>query len=504
MGLTWGAGHWLHFVHPDDLQDNLRLWQNSLDTGQPFEMEHRFRRADGVYRWHLSHVHSMRDENGQVAMWIGSNTDIEDQKQTQQEMERLIRLEQSARAAAEGANHAKDEFLTLVSHELRTPLTVILGWAAMLRSGRLNEVAIIRGLDAIEAGAKAQGQLIEDLLDVSRIASGKIRLTVRLVRLGSLISEVLDFVHPAAEAKGIAVSSHINLDVGLVAGDWNRLQQVVSNLLTNAIKFTPNHGKIEVGLIQVGQQAQLTVSDNGQGIDGEFLPYVFDTFRQQESSSTRRHTGLGLGLSIVRHIVEMHGGTVSVQSPGVGLGSTFKVNLPLPIRSPEANELLDLRHEPSVDMAFQPARDLVGVRVLVVDDEAAAREMLAVVLQQCGAEVETCRSADEALERIKQFPPDLLLCDIAMPVRDGYWLIAQVRALEAAEEQAINRDGAAAHRTHLAAVAFTAYVKVELRAQALEAGFDMFVPKPVNPMELLAVIRSLIVPPSSDGDSHNA
>ncbi len=474
----WG---WAHFVHPDDAEEHLRLWQHSIDTGLPFEFEHRFRRADSVYRWHLSHARAMRDEDGEVLMWISSNTDIDDQKRAQQELSRLMALEQAAHGAAETANRTKDEFLATVSHELRTPLTVILGWLGSLRHGDMNEEMTARALEVIERNAKAQAQIIEDILDVSRIASGKLRLEIKPVHLATIISGAIDSGRLASDAKSIEFFLRLDPDVGLVSGDANRLQQVMSNLLNNAIKFTPSGGRVEVRLERVNSHAQITVSDNGKGIKDEFLPFIFDSFRQAESSSTRNYNGLGLGLSIVRNIVEMHGGTIQAQSPGEGRGASFTVSIPLLLSvSPEKAVFDYTERQSGKEAGFHVPPEFFGLRILVVDDETDTREMLCAILEQCGAEVQSSSSAKAALEIATQWQPHLLLSDIAMPEEDGYWLISQVRALEQATE------------THLPAVALTAYVKVEDRVQVLEAGFDMFVPKPVNAIELLTVIASLI------------
>jgi len=476
-------GGWMRFVHPDDAEENARLWQQSLDTGQPFLFEHRFRRADGVYRWHLSHARAMRDEKGQVQMWISSNTDIEDQKAAQQELSRLMMLEQTARAAADVANRTKDDFLATVSHELRTPITVVLGWSALLRGERLDPATVSAGLDAIDRNVQAQLQLIEDILDVSRIGTGKLRLDVKPVRLASLIELAMDSGSLAAQAKDIALVAKLDPDVGLVAGDPDRLQQVLANLLTNAIKFTGRGGKIEVGLSQEHSHAHITVSDNGRGITEEFLPFIFDSFRQADSSSTRKYNGLGLGLSIVRNIVEMHGGTVTARSPGLDQGTTILVSIPLMQALSPAKDLsmtgTDLDGKPAV----KPLPFLHEARILVVDDEEDLRNMLSAILVQCGAEVRSSGSAAGALKIMEDWRPDLLLSDIAMPDKDGLWLISEIRALEAAQ---------GAGRRYLPAVALTAYVKVETRIQVLKAGFDMFLPKPVIPAELLAVIGGLL------------
>ena len=478
---------WTHFVHPDEVDENVRLWQHSLDTGVPFQSEHRFRRADGVYRWHLSHAHAMRDDDGAILMWISSNTDIDDQKQAATELSRLMQLEQAARAAAEAANRTKDAFLATVSHELRTPLTVILGWSFMLRQGGLAEADADRAIGMIDRNAQVQARLVEDLLDISRIAAGKLRLERVPVRLASVVELALDSAHMAADARGIAMIVDLDPNVGLVMGDPNRLQQVMSNLLTNALKFTPEHGRVEVRLEQMKAHAQVSITDNGQGIAPEFLPVIFDSFRQEDSNITRRHSGLGLGLSIARNIVEMHGGTIRAHSRGEGQGATFTINIPLLlVQSLDKNMNIGAGELSRNGWNGYDQSTLRNLRILVVDDESDTRTMITAVLEQYGAKVRSSGSAIAGLAMIKEWRPDLLLSDIAMPHEDGCWLIEQVRALEKE------------HGQHVPAVALTAYVAVENRAQVLEAGYDMFVPKPVNPGELLAVIASLIAPVVDD------
>jgi PAS domain S-box-containing protein len=311
--LGWG---WQQVVHPDDLPEALERWRRSLATGETYDVEFRLRRAsDGEYRWHLGRALPMRDAEGRIAKWFGTNTDIDDQK-------RLYRI-------AQEANRAKDEFLATLSHELRTPLTSIMGWAEMLSLGMLDEAARRHAVEVIEKSARAQAQLIADLLDVSRISAGRLRLDVRPVDLRSVVEAAADVVRPAADARSIRLDLKFDPKVGRVSGDPDRLQQVVWNLLSNAVKFTPEGGRVSVRAAAVGNQAEVTVTDTGAGIRPEFLPHVFDRFRQAESHMTRAHGGLGIGLSIVRHLVELHGGTVRAESDGEGRGATFRVRLPL-------------------------------------------------------------------------------------------------------------------------------------------------------------------------------
>jgi len=317
--------NWQQVIHPDDLPDCLERWQRALATGEVYEVEFRLRRgSDGDYRWHLGRALPMRDASGRIIRWFGTNTDIDDQK-------RLHRL-------AEEANRAKDTFLATVSHELRTPLTSMMGWAELLKLGMLDEKGQRHALDVIEASARAQAQLIGDLLDISRIISGKLRLDVQPLELAPVIAAALDVMHPAAEAKSIQLVARVNRNVGMVSGDPDRMQQVVWNLLSNAVKFTPEGGRVEVSLKRAGAQAEIAVRDDGAGIDPEFLPHVFEHFRQADSTSTRKHGGLGLGLAIVRRLVELHGGTVAAESKGEGHGATFRIRLPLLRRTPRSPE----------------------------------------------------------------------------------------------------------------------------------------------------------------------
>jgi signal transduction histidine kinase len=399
----------------------------------------------------------------------------------EQERARLLVLEQEARKQAEEANRIKDEFLATLSHELRTPLNAILGWAQVMRGGRLDEATTSRALETIERNARAQAQLIADLLDVSRIITGKLRLELRPVELPRIIEAVLDSVRPAADAKGIQLRVVLAPLTTPVLGDADRLQQVVWNLLSNAIKFTPRGGRVEVQVEHTPSNVVVRVSDTGMGIRPDFLPYVFDRFRQAESSITRTHGGLGLGLSIVRHMVELHGGTVEVDSAGEGQGATFMVRLPIrvdlseaPAASPEQRSPVPEGH-PGNNAAV-----LDGTRVLVVEDEDDARDLLVMTLEQCGATVEAVASVPEALDVFDRSPlPDVLVSDIGVPVEDGYSLMKKLRAREP------GRGG------DVPAVALTAYARAEDRLRALSAGFQSHLAKPIDPAELVATIARL-------------
>jgi PAS domain S-box-containing protein len=413
----------------------------------------------------------VRDKQGQVILAIVTMRDVTSQKRSQEELACSLQREQAARAEAEMTNRIKDEFLAVLSHELRSPLNPILGWAKLLQSRKFDAATTARALETIERNAKLQTQLIEDLLDVSRILRGKLSLNVCPLNLASTIEAAIETVGLAAQAKSIQVETLFDPNVGQVSGDPNRLQQVVWNLLSNAVKFTPPSGRVEIRLERVGSQVQLQVSDTGKGINPDFLPYVFDYFRQADSATTRTCGGLGLGLAIVRHLVELHGGTVHADSPGEGQGATFTVRLPLMTIHSQANQ-----DSGQSDNSPQ----LNGIRVLVVDNEADMREFLAFMLEQYGAEVTAVASALEALEALAQTKPDLLLSDIGMPEVDGYMLMRQVRALEP------HQGG------QIPALALSAYAGEINQQQALAAGFQKHLAKPVEPAELVRLIYNLV------------
>ncbi len=403
--------------------------------------------------------------------------DITHVKRAEKERETLLAAERAARADAEAANRLKDEFLANVSHEIRTPLNAILGWAQLLRGGHVGPEDFEQGLEVIERNARVQAQLIDDLLDTNRIASGKIRLDVQRIDLASIIESVLETVQPAAAARQIAMAAHLEPVRGAMMGDAARVQQIVWNLLSNAIKFTPQRGQVEIRLTSQGMHAEIVVSDSGQGIEPGFLPYIFDRFQQADGSSTREVGGLGLGLSIVKQLVELHGGSVEAASGGKGCGATFTVRLPL---RPAAAE--NRRHDAT--MLGQPEATgelptLDGITVLVVDDEDDTRDFMQRVLSGRDARVLIARSAAEALAVLSHERPDILLSDIGMPEQDGYSLIRQVRALP--HEQGGD----------IPAAALTAFTRAEDRKRALLAGFQSHVAKPVTPTELVAIVAGL-------------
>jgi signal transduction histidine kinase/ActR/RegA family two-component response regulator len=402
-------------------------------------------------------------------------------RQAAEERRQLLESEQFARGEAERANAMKDEFLATVSHELRTPLNAILGWAHLLRTGSMTEAQVQQGIEVIERNARAQTQLIEDLLDMSRIISGKMRLDIQSVDPGSFVEAAIGTVRPAVEAKGIRLSTLLDPGAGPINGDPNRLQQVVWNLLSNAVKFTAREGRIQVVLERVNSHIEIAVADTGVGIKPEFLPHVFDRFRQEKPSLTRPATGLGLGLSIVKHLVELHGGSVHAISAGEGQGATFTVCLPLTVlqRDGEPGSRLHPRGTSRTSPLFRPP-DLSGIKVLVVDDQPDARDMIRRVLEDCEADVATAGSAAEALRAMEEGRPDVLVSDIGMPDVDGYELLRRIRALGPGPGG------------HLPAIALTAFARSEDRTRALRAGFLAHVVKPVEPSELLATVASVV------------
>jgi signal transduction histidine kinase/CheY-like chemotaxis protein len=387
--------------------------------------------------------------------------------------------EQAARARAEEADRAKDQFLAMVSHELRNPLSPILAWSRMLKLGTLQPEQQAAAIDAIARNAVAQAQLVEDLLDVSRIVSGKLRLDVRPTSLGPVIEAGLDALRPAADAKQIRLQRVLDSRPGMVLGDPDRLQQVVWNLVSNAVKFTPKGGRVQVALERVNSHIELSVSDTGQGIEAQMLPRVFERFWQADSGTERRHGGLGLGLAIVRHLVEAHGGEVRAHSDGPGKGALFTVKLPLMV-TVEHTVDPGRRHPIASDgPPAVPLADLEGIRVLVVDDEPDASEMVQAILASSGAEVRVAASARQALDILDRWRPRLILSDIGMPEEDGFAFIAHLRG------RSPERGGATP------AVALTAYAHLEDRVKILTAGFQMHLTKPFDPTELLAVVASV-------------
>jgi PAS domain S-box-containing protein len=473
QGLGWA---WQQGVHPEDAERCAEAWADAIRTGRPFETEARLVAADGQYRWHLGRAQRLAAEGDGAGRWFGSWTDIDDIKRAHGLDEQALKRGEAARDEAEAANRAKDEFLAMISHELRTPLGAILIWSQLLRNDRMDEAGTARALGMIERSTKTLAKLIDDLLDVSRIIAGKLRVEPRPVQLGPVIEAAAEAAQPDAQAKGLRLETSIPAGVLSVAGDPVRLQQVVGNLLSNAVKFTPEGGRLRLVLDTTPTHARITVSDTGAGINPEFLPFIFERFRQADTTSTRRNKGLGLGLAISRHLIELHGGTIEASSAGEGHGSVFTVTVPL-LRAAAADAPAPL---PAVRAEAWPAHggSLDGVRVLVVDDESDARDALALVLERCGARVTTAASAAEALVAWRREPHDVLLSDIAMPGEDGYSLIRKIA-------------GARVDGRSLPAAAVTAYATREDRQRALEAGYREHLTKPVDPGILVATVARL-------------
>lgn len=419
----------------------------------------------------------------QAAVALDNTRLYEAAQQAAEERKVLLESEREARAEAERSSQMKDEFLATLSHELRTPLSAILGWAQVLRRGGKDEADRQRGLQTIERNARSQAQLIEDLLDMSRITSGKVLLDIQNLSPAGFLDAAIETVRPAADAKNIRLEKHYDADPGTIAGDPARLQQVVWNLLSNAIKFTPRDGQVTVELARRGDSVVITVRDTGAGIKPEFITHVFERFRQADASMTRRHGGLGLGLSIVKHLIEQHGGTVRAESAGEGLGSSFSIELPLSKAAPPTRRSrAGLVGAPSPATPELTLRDLGGVSVLVVDDDRDARELIARILTDCHARVRIAASAREAFDALRADLPDLLISDLGMPEVDGFELLSWVRSL--------GRDRGGL----LPAVALTAFARSEDRLRALEAGFNSHISKPVEPSELIAAVASLVRP----------
>lgn len=456
---------WEVIVHPEDLAKVKETWAEAVEYGNKYNTEARLRGSDGQYRWFLGRARPLRNKKGKIIKWYGTNTDINPIKE----------LEEKLRQQAEDltkANRLKDEFLAIVSHELRTPLNPILGWSQLLNTGKLDTEKTAVGLETIERNAKLQAQLIDDLLDVSRILRGKLNLNATPLNLEFIIKSALATVELSAEAKSIQIETHFEANIGHVSGDAGRLQQIVWNLIANAIKFTPEGGKITITLERIVNKAQIQVQDTGQGIESDFLPYVFDRFRQAESATTRKFGGLGLGLAIVRHLTELHGGTVAVTSPGKNQGATFSVQLPLmnipAIEQPDNNP---------INQIVQPDR-FRGIHVLAIDDEPDSRDLLTFVLEQEGAEVTPVASAKAALEALEKSIPHLIISDIGMPGMDGYALMSQIRNLPQCQ--------------NLPAIALTAYAGEIDRQRSLDVGFQKHISKPINISELIEIIMQLV------------
>ncbi|MBW4647487.1 MAG: response regulator [Kastovskya adunca ATA6-11-RM4] len=499
---------WLRVMHPEDRDRVLSDWAAWTERRQEYINEFRCQTRDGIVRWVRVQMSPMSSDQGTLLGHVGTVEDITERKQAEAAREQFIR-EQEARLQAEAANQMKDEFIALLSHELRTPLNSILGWSRLLRTRSFDENTMARALETIERNAKSQAQLIEDILDVSRILRGKLQLNQRLINLIPIVEAAIDSVRPTVEAKKIqlalitpaatesqdlegrefspaasasqlltSVAPHLLKNTALlISGDAERLQQVFCNLLTNAVKFTPEEGKIEVRIELIGDTIKLQVIDTGIGISPDFLPHVFDRFRQADSSTTRSYGGLGLGLAIVRHLVELHNGTVEAENNSTQPGTTFTVRLPFQ-PSPERS-LLEIQEASATTALNAQHAALSGLHVLVVEDDPDSREFITTILEQQQVKVTAVSCVPEALSVLQQVQPDLLVSDIGMPGEDGYSLIRKIRATEA--QQGGN----------LPAIALTAYARAEERRRVLEAGFQRHMSKPFEPNNLIEVITQL-------------
>jgi PAS domain S-box-containing protein len=469
----------MSIIDPQDRIPVRQSIQHAIDTHEPLVVEFRIHQPNGELVWIATQAHALYDECGKATQMYGIAVDITERKLADMARAQLLESERSARSEAERLGHLKDEFLATLSHELRTPLSAIQGWATLLKQPNLSPADRRLGLDAIERNARSQAQIINDLLDMNRIVAGKFHLEVQTVHLDRVIHAAIEAVSPSAEAKRLRIRTLIDSGIGATRGDPNRLQQVMWNLLTNAVKFTPTGGFIQIILGRVNSHFEIVVEDNGVGISADFLPYVFDRFRQADASTSRRYGGLGLGLSIVKNLVELHGGSVRAKSAGENQGATFVVSLPLMMVDPAPDESpVSCAPVPSEPPAFELPR-LDNLRILVVDDEPDGRVLLARILHERGA-IPTCTGdARVALDSLRNHAFDLLLSDIGMPGMDGYALIQQVRALTSPMGR-------------IPAIAVTAYARAEDRQRSLLAGYQMHISKPLEAPELIAAIASLL------------
>jgi PAS domain S-box-containing protein len=466
---------WNHLFHPDDVARANREWAEALRTGNPYDIEFRLKRAsDGAYRWFLGRALPYRNARGEITNWFGTCTDIQEQKSAQDAL-------RGSRDEIRQESRQKDEFLGMISHELRTPLNAVFGWTRLMQEKMLSEEERAEAVNSIMRNAEAQARLIEDVLDITRIVNHKLSLDRNVLNPVGIVQEAVEAVRPSAVIKDLALETFIEAEDLLVDADAMRLQQVVLNILTNAVKFTPRGGTIWLRISRDRGQASIEIADTGQGISPELLPHIFERFRQGDSSSTRRHGGLGLGLTIAHQLVLMHGGTIEAHSPGEGKGSRFTILLP--IVALDTRDLLPMP-ENVIENVF-PGNSLRGVHVMVIDDEASVRDLVALTLAKCGASVTVANSVRDALSLMPNLTPDVVVSDIAMPDVDGYEFVQKLRA--------ITEPSAA----KIPVIALTAYASVQDRNRALELGFDRHLTKPVDPVELVRAIAKSRAPASS-------
>jgi len=455
-------------AHPDDRERGRAAWRRGQAEVAAYETELRLRGRDGAHRWYLVRAVPERDDAGALQHWIATATDVDEKKRAEEARLLLLARERAARAEAEAANRAKDDFLATLSHELRTPLNAILGWTHILRHEEPDGETEARALETLDRNARSLRQLIDDMLDVSGIIAGKLQLERGPVDLAAIVDAAVGALQPSIAATGLAVELLVDAPAPFF-GDARRLQQVVLNLLANAVKFTPRGGWVRIGVAHAGESVELTVEDGGVGIDPAFLPFVFDRFRQAENSTARGHGGLGLGLAIARHIVELHGGGIAATSAGAGQGTRFTVSLPLVAPHP-ARE---------VGAAVPTIPDLGGIRVLLVDDSEDVRLLAAHILERRGATCCLAGSIAEAFDELARSVPDVLVADISLPREDGYSLIRRIRAHESAAVRA------------LPVAALTAHASAADARRAVEAGFDLHLPKPVAEESLIGAVAQL-------------
>jgi signal transduction histidine kinase/ActR/RegA family two-component response regulator len=458
-------------VHPEDLHITTQALQQAMTSGSRYQHDYRVLWPDGSTRWVEARGQFFYNAEEQPIRMVGVLIDIEQRKQAELKQAQQFAAEHQARQEAESVNRIKDQFLAVLSHELRSPLNPILGWAELLQRRKAEESTVQRALATIVRNVKLQIQLIDDLLDVSRILRGKMELNLRPIQLATVVTAALETVRARAAEKNLKINTDFPPDISPIMGDLGRLQQVVSNLLSNAIKFTPPEGHITIRIVETDETVQIQIQDTGKGISAEFLPHVFDYFRQADNRTTRQFGGLGLGLAIVQHITEQHGGAVKVDSPGQGLGATFTVEFPVVTH-----------HQPAITSSPSCASldELAGLQILVVDDEADALDLTQTLLEQYGATVVTASSAADALSSLSEsdFHPDLLISDIGMPRTDGYMLIRQIRQQQA--------------QSYLPAIALTAYATDQDKQQAIAAGYQCHLAKPIDPERLVNAVASLI------------
>ncbi len=471
----------LDLIHPDDRAAVEAAVQEAVGQGKSYAAEYRVKWPDGEAHWISARGRLVDGTERGTLRLIGVTQDITELKLAEEQRERILAAERAARAEAEHVGRMKDEFLATLSHELRTPLNAIFGWTQLIKSGGDEPALVTEGIEVIDRNVRVQTQLIEDLLDMSRVISGKLRLDVQHLEPGTSINAAIETVSPAAEAKGIRIEKILDPLAGPISGDPGRLQQIIWNLLSNAIKFTRRGGKVQVRLERVNSHIEITVADTGEGIDPEFLPFVFDRFRQADASTNRKHGGLGLGLAIAKQLAELHGGSIRAESAGRGQGTSFIVSLPIKVM----HALVDPteRRHPRTESAaplYQKCTDLAGLKILAVDDERDARELLRRMLENCEAEVVLAASAADALDLIDQHSPDVLISDIGMAEVDGYEFLRKLR----------QHESTGGRKTP--AIALTAFARSEDRTRALLAGFSAHVSKPVEPAELVATIVSVV------------